>query len=95
MPNSRDFTFIHSLIQSFNSFIRSSWIYIFFYYFIASKDTDQNDRFSLHKNLLVAFLMRTLTYVIDYYGGLTMSDSLQVRLFLSFDWLSDYHVTCK
>ncbi|KAJ7391748.1 Corticotropin-releasing factor receptor 1 [Desmophyllum pertusum] len=44
---------------------------------VCNKDTDQKDRFSLHKNLLVAFLMRTLTYVIDYYGGLTMSDSLQ------------------
>ena len=48
-------------------------IYIFF-----SRDTNQQDRFLLHKNLLTAFILRTVTYFIDYYTYLTLTDSLQV-----------------
>lgn len=48
-------------------------IYIFF-----SRDTNQQDRFLLHKNLLTAFIFRTVTYFIDYYTYLTLTDSLQV-----------------
>ena len=48
-------------------------IYIFF-----SRDTNQQDRFLLHKNLLTAFILRTATYFIDYYTYLTLTDSLQV-----------------
>ena len=48
-------------------------IYIFF-----SRYTNQQDRFLLHKNLLTAFILRTVTYFIDYYTYLTLTDSLQV-----------------
>ncbi|XP_078375914.1 calcitonin gene-related peptide type 1 receptor-like [Oculina patagonica] len=44
---------------------------------VCTKHTGQNNRFSLHKHLLVAFLMRTFTYFIDYYGDMTLNDSLQ------------------
>lgn len=74
------FILCHPRQQEFTYFL---YLFRFFYLFYFNRSR-KNDRFTLHKNLILAFLLRLITLFIYYYEKMGEKDSNTVSFFHCF-----------
>ena len=81
------FILCHPLFQQEFTYFLYLFRFFFIFYFNRGRG---NDRFTLHKNLILAFLLRLITLFIYYYEKMGEKDSNTVSFFHCFLLLSFY-----